>query len=41
MASLSDDKEAEIQAFKFTSRYLDDRLNTGNPVCRIYPPELQ
>ena len=40
MTFLSDDKEAEIQAFNFTSRYLDDLLNTGNPVGRIYPPEL-
>ena len=47
MASLSDDKEAEIiQAFKSTSRYLDDLLNIDNSyfegtVGRIYQPELQ
>ena len=47
MASLSYNKEAEIiQAFNFTSRYLDDLLNIDNPyfegmVGRIYPPELQ
>ena len=47
MTSLSDVKEAEIiEAFKFTSRYLDDLLNIDNPyfegmVNRIYPPELQ
>ena len=40
-------KQAEIiEAFKSTSRYLDDLLNIDNPyfegmVNRIYPPELQ
>ena len=44
MASL---KQAEIiEAFKSTSRYLDDSLNIDNPyfegmVNRICPPELQ
>ena len=44
MTSLS---QAEIiEAFKSTSRYLDDLLNIDNPyfegmVNRIYPPELQ
>ena len=47
MTSLSDIKQAEIiEAFKSTSRYLDDLLNIDNPyfegmVTRIYPPELQ
>ena len=47
MTSLSDVKQAEIiDAFKSTSRYLDDILNFDNPhfegmVNRIYPPELQ
>ena len=47
MTSLSDVKQAEIiEAFKSTSRYLDDLLNIYNPyfegtVNRIYPPELQ
>ena len=49
MTSLSDVKQAEIiEAFKSTSRYLDDLLNTciDNPyfegmVNRIYPPGLQ
>ena len=47
MKSLSDVKQAEIiEAFKSTSRYLDDLLNIDNPyfegmVNRIYPPELQ
>ena len=47
MASLSYNKEAEsIQAFKYTSRYLDDLLNIDNPyfegmVDLFYPPELQ
>ena len=46
MASLSFNKEAElIQAFKSTSRYLDDLLNIDNPyfecmVGRVYPSEL-
>ena len=44
MTSLSDVKQTE--AFKSTSRYLDDLLNIDNPyfegmVNRIYPPELQ
>ena len=44
MASLSYNKETEmIQAFTFTSRYLDDILNIENSyfegmVDRIYPP---
>ena len=47
MTSLSDVKQAEIiEAFKSTSRYLDDLLNIYYPyfegmVNRIYPPELQ
>ena len=47
MMSLSDVKQAEIiEAFKSTSRYLDDLLNIDNPyfegmINRIYPPELQ
>ena len=47
MTSLSGVKQAEIiEAFKSTSRYLDDLLNIDNPyfeemVSRIYPPELQ
>ena len=47
MTSLSDVKQAEIiEAFKSTSRYLDDLLNIDNPyfeamVNRIYPPEVQ
>ena len=47
MTSLSDVKQAEIiEAFKSTSRYLDDLLNIDNlyfegMVNRIYPPELQ
>ena len=47
MTSLSDVKQAEItEAFKSTSRYLDDLLNIDNPyfegmVIRIYPPGLQ
>ena len=47
MTTLSDVKQAEIiEAFKSTSRYLDDLLNIDNPyfegmVNRIYPPELQ
>ena len=47
MTSLSDVKQAEIiEAFKSTSRYLDDLLNIDNPyfegiVNLIYPPELQ
>ena len=47
ITSLYDVKQAEIiEAFKSTSRYLDDLLNIDNPyfesmVNRIYPPELQ
>ena len=47
MTFLSDVKQAEIiEAFKSTSRYLDDLLNIDNPyfegmVNCIYPPELQ
>ena len=47
MTSLSDVEQAEIiEAFKSTSRYLDDLLNIDNHyfegmVNRIYPPELQ
>ena len=47
MTSLSDVKQAEIiEAFKSTSRYLDDLLNIDNPyfeciLNRIYQPELQ
>ena len=47
MTSLSDVKQAEIiEAFKSTSRYLDDLLNIDNPyfegtVGRVCPPELQ
>ena len=47
LTSLSDVKQADIiEAFKSTSRYLDDLLNIDNPyfevmVNRIYPPELQ
>ena len=47
MTSLFDVKQAEIiEAFRSSSRYLDDLLNIDNPyfegmVNRIYPPELQ
>ena len=47
MMSLSDVNQAEIiEAFKSTSRYLDDLLNIDNPyfegmVNHIYPAELQ
>ena len=47
MMSLSDDKQADvIDAFKTTSRYLDDILNINNDyfdnmVSQIYPSELQ
>ena len=47
LTSLSDVKQAEIiEAFKSTSRYLNDLFNIDNPyfegmVNRIYPPELQ
>ena len=45
--SLSDNNQADIiEAFNFTSRYLDDLLNIDNPyfehmVGQIYPTELQ
>ena len=47
MTTLSDVKQVEIiEAFKSTSRYLDDLLNIDNPyfegmVNYIYPPELK
>ena len=47
MLSLSDNNQADIiEAFNFTSRYLDDLLNIDNPyfeqmVGQIYPTELQ
>ena len=47
MDDLSDDNQADIiEAFKSTSRYLDDLLNIDNPyfdemVNQIYPPELK
>ena len=47
MMSLSDDKQTDIiAAFKTTSRYSDDILNTNNVyfdnmVSQIYPSELQ
>ena len=47
LMSLTDDTQADvIEAFKSTSRYLDDLLNIDNPyfegmVRRIYPAELQ
>ena len=47
MTSFSDIKQAEIiEAFKSTSRYLDDLLNIDNPyfegmINRIHPSELQ
>ena len=47
ITSLSEVKQAEIiEAFKSTSRYLDDLLKMENPYCegmvnRIYPLELQ
>ena len=46
MMSLSDDKQAVIDAFNTTSRYLDDILNINNVyfdnmVSQIYPSELQ
>ena len=47
MMSLSDDKQADVMdAFKTTSRYLDDILNINNGyfdnmVSQIYPSELQ
>ena len=45
--NIKEEEKAEIiEAFKSTSRYLDDLLNIDNPyfegkVNRIYPPELQ
>ena len=45
--SLSDNNQADIiEAFRSTSRYLDDLLNIDNPyfeqmVGQIYPTELQ
>ena len=47
MDSLNHDNQADVnEAFKSTSRYLDDLLNIDNPyfegmVNKIYPPELQ
>ena len=47
MLSLSDDNQSEvIDAFNFTSRYLEDLLNIDNNIFdsmanRIYPLELQ
>ena len=47
MDSLNHDSQADvIEAFKSTSRYIDDLLNINNPyledmVNQIYPPELQ
>ena len=47
MLSLSDNNQTDIiEAFNFTSRYLDDLLNIDNPyfeqmVGQIYPIELQ
>ena len=47
MLSLSDNNQTDIiEAFNFTSRYLDDLLNIDNPsfeqmVGQIYPTELQ
>ena len=47
MLSLSDNDQTDIiEAFNFTSRYLDDLLNIDNPyfeqmVGQIYPTELQ
>ena len=47
MLSLSDNKQPDIiEAFKSTSRYLDDLLNIDNPyfeqmLDQIYPTELQ
>ena len=47
MDSLNHDNQADvIEAFNYTSRYLDDLLNIDNPyfegmVNQIYPPELQ
>ena len=47
MLSLSEDSQSDvIEAFNFTSRYLEDLLNIDNDfinsmVNRIYPSELQ
>ena len=47
MLSLSDNNQADVvEAFYFTSRYLDDLLNIANPyfaqtVSLIYPTKLQ
>ena len=47
MLSLTDNNQADVvEAFKSTSRYLDDLLNIDNPYCAqmvslIYPNELQ
>ena len=46
MMTLSDDKQADIvEAFKTTSKYLDDILNNNvyfdNMISHIYPSELQ
>ena len=47
MMSLSEEKQTEvIEAFRSTSRYLDDLLNIDNKyfdgfICQIYPSELQ
>ena len=46
MMYFSDDKQAVIDAFNNTSRYLDDILNINNVyfdnmVSQIYPSELQ
>ena len=47
MLSLSNNSQTNIiEAFNYTSRYLDDLLNIGNPYFehmegQIYPTELQ
>ena len=46
MLSLSDNNQADVQAFSFTSRYLDDLLFIDNSyfeqmVSQIYPTGLQ
>ena len=47
MLSLSDNNQTDIvEAFNFTSRFLDDLLNIDNPyfeqmLGQIYPTELQ
>ena len=46
MLTLSDNNQADIiEAFNYTSRYLDDLLHIDNPyfeqmVCQIYPTKL-